>query len=139
MVTDISVRSVGTYLAEDRTWVIGEHGTDASDNVILDFTTFTHANFTAGTYAGLIRAGCVLGKITATGKYGPYDPAATDGRQAAKRHLFNTVKIPANTATVASDAILTHFLCRAARLPYASGLGALDANARTDLRLVRFI
>ena len=53
--------------------------------------------------------------------------------------LFNTTKIPANTATVASDAILTHFLCRAARLPYASGLGSLDANARTDLRLVRFI
>ena len=139
MVTDISVRSVGSYIAEDRTWVIGEHGTDASDNVVLDFTTFTHANFTSGTYAGLIRAGCVLGKITATGKYGPYDPAASDGRQTAKRHLFNTVKIPANTATVASDAGLYHFFCREAGLPYASGPGAIDAAGKTALRQVEYV
>ncbi len=135
MVTDISVRSLGTFGAEDRSWTIGEHGFDMSENAPLDFTKFTGANFTDG----YIKSGCVLGLVTATGKYGPYDDAASDGRQTAVGMLFNTVKIPANTATVTSDAILTHFLCRTARLPYATGLGALDANARTDLRLVRCI
>lgn len=135
MATDISVRTVGSYGAEDRSWTIGEHGFDMTESAPLDYTKFTGANFTDG----YIKSGCVLGLVTATGKYGPYDDAATDGRQTAVGMLFNTTKIPSNTATVASDAILTHFLCRAARLPYASGLGALDANARTDLRLVRFI
>ena len=135
MATDISVRTVGSYGAEDRSWTIGEHGFDMTENAPLDYTKFTGANFTDG----YIKSGCVLGLVTATGKYGPYDDAATDGRQTAVGMLFNTTKIPSNTATVASDAILTHFLCRVARLPYASGLGALDANARTDLRLVRFI
>ena len=135
MATDISVRTVGSYGAEDRSWTIGEHGFDMTENAPLDYTKFTGANFTDG----YIKSGCVLGLVTATDKYGPYDDAATDGRQTAVGMLLNKTKIPSNTATVASDAILTHFLCRAARLPYASGLGALDANARTDLRLVRFI
>ena len=135
MVTDISVRTVGSYGAEDRSWTIGEHGFDMTENAPLDFTKFTGTNFSDG----LIKSGCVLGLITASGKYGPYEPGATDGRQTAVGMLFNTTKIPSNTATVASDAILTHFLCRAARLPYTSGFGALDANARTALRLVRFI
>lgn len=135
MVTDISVRTAGSYGAEDRSWTIGEHGFDMTENAPLDFTKFTGANFAYG----LIKSGCVLGLITASEKYGPYEPGATDGRQTAVGMLFNTIKIPANTATVASDAILTHFMCRAARLPYPSGLGALDANARTALRLVRFI
>ena len=129
MVTDISVRTVGSYGAEDRSWTIGEHGFDASLNAPLDFTKFTGANFADG----YIKSGCVLGLITATGKFGPYEPAAVDGRQNAAGMLFNTIKIPANTATIASDAILVHFVCRAARLPYQSGLGALDADARTAI------
>lgn len=136
MVTDISVRSVGSYIADDLSWVIGEHGTDASDNVPLDFTKFTHANFTAD---GTIKSGCVLGKITATGKYGPYEPGVSDGRQTAALHLFNTVKIPANTATVASDAGLWHFMCRQSRLPYPSGPGSLDAAAKIALSNVRYV
>lgn len=103
--------------------------------MILDFTTFTHANFTAGTYAGLIRAGCGRGYM---GKYGPYDPSA-GGRQAAKRHLFNTVRA-ANTATVASDAdSLPLLTCREAGLPYASGPGSIDAAGKTALRQVEYV
>lgn len=135
MVTDITVRN-SPYGAEDRSWTIGEHGFDASDNVPLDFTLFSHANFTA---TNQIKSGCVLGKVTATGKYGPYDAAATDGRQNPVYHLFNTVTIPANNATVASDAGLWHFMCREQRLPYTSGPGALDANAKTKLTNVRYV
>ena len=129
MVTDITVHTGAEYGGEDRSWTIGEHGFDASLNAPLDFTKFTGANFTDG----YIKSGCVVGKITASGKYGPYEPGASDGRQTAVGMLFNTTKIPANTAQVASDAILVHFVCRTARLPYSTGLGALDAAARTAL------
>lgn len=39
----------------------------------------------------ILSAGQPLGKITATGKYGPYDAAATDGRQVAKYILPNVI------------------------------------------------
>lgn len=136
MVTDISVRSSATWGAEDRSWTIGEHGFDMSENATLDLSLFTHANFTDG----LIKSGTVLGLVTATGKYGPYSDAASDGRQTAVGMLFNSVSTTGrDVSKPVADALLTHFLCRAARLPYESGDGALDANARNDLRLVRFI
>ena len=135
MVTDMTVHDVGSYIAEDRSWYIGEHGANVDINVPLDFTTFTGANFADG----LVKSGCVLGKITATGKYGPYDPAATDGRNTAACHLHSSFKVPANTATVASAAGVVHANVKVPRLPYASGAGALDAAVRTALRNVHYI
>jgi len=52
-----------------------------------DFTvsgTVDRALLTAGTHYdanGIVPSGLALGKVTATGKYGPYDPGANDGRQ----------------------------------------------------------
>ena len=132
MVTDISVQTSATWGAEDRSWTRGEHGFNAPTNAPLDYTLFTGSNFADGT----VKSGCVMGKVTATGKFGPYDPAATDGRNKAVGMLFNSFRIPTNKAQVGSDAILTHFQCREQRLPYKSGLGALDTNARTALSLV---
>lgn len=134
MVTDISIHATGPWGGEDRSWSIGEHGFDATLNAPLDFTTFTDDNFADGT----VKSGCVLGQVTATGKFGPYDDTAIDGRAVAIGMLMNSFKIPTDTSSNASDAVVTHFVCRAARLPYATGAGALDANARTDLKLVIF-
>ena len=136
MVTEIGVHKTGERRSGKRRWLRGPHGTEpgTARNVAIDFTKFTGANFADG----YIDNGCVLGIITATNKVGPYEPAATDGRQTARGVLFNDVKIPANTATVASDAMLVHFFCDAAQLPYQTGLGALDAAARTALRGVMF-
>lgn len=131
MVTDISVRTGGS-VAEDRSWAIGEHGFDMPVNAPLAFATFTGANFADG----VVKSGCVLGRVTATGAYGPYLGSASDGRETAVGVLFNTFRIPADTATVASDAALVHFHCRQARLPYTSGAGAIDAAGRADLPLV---
>ena len=82
--------------------------------------------------------GTVLGRITATGKYGPYDPGATDGRQAAAAVAFNDNAIPADSAKVVTDAALVHCGVRVASLPIKTGPGSLDANARTALRSVVF-
>lgn len=131
MATDLTVTSQ-TFGGGGRPWFIGEHGANMPLNVVLDWSTFTGANFTDGT----VKNGCVVGRITASGKYGPYDNAATDGRETAVGLLFNGGRIPADTATVSSDAALVHGHVRAKLLPYASGAGALDSNARNDLRLI---
>ena len=39
----------------------------------------------------IIEIGEILGKINASGKYGPYDPAATDGRETARCILIATL------------------------------------------------
>ena len=88
MPTDISVTSTTSRRAPGRLWLGSPHGTDAPIHVTFDFATFTHANFTA---TGQIQNGCLLGKITASGKYGPYDDAATDGRQTLSGFLFTAV------------------------------------------------
>ena len=135
MPTDISVSAATVRRAPGRPWLAGPHGTDLPIHVVYDFTTFTHANFTT---KGEIPNGTVLGKITASGKYGPYDPGATDGRQAAAAVAFNDNTIPVNTAAVVTDAALVHCGVRVASLPIKTGPGSLDANARTALKSVVF-
>ena len=131
MVTDITVVRSGDYGAEDRSWTIGDH--DATANAPIDWATFTGANFASG----VVKSGCLLGKITATGKYGPFDAAATDGRQTANGYLWDTTKIPADTAQVSTGAVYYHGHVRVSRLPYPSGLGALTAAARGHLTQIR--
>lgn len=135
MPTDISVSTDTVRRASGRPWLAGPHGTDLPIHVTFDFTKFTHANFTT---KGEIPNGCVLGIVTATGKYGPYEPGATDGRQTAAALAFNDNTIPANTSAVITDAALVHCGVRVAGLPIKTGPGALDANARTALKNVVF-
>src|SRR5262245_32920301 len=49
----------------------------------------------------LLQRGLVLGKITASGLYKQYDPAATDGSQVARGILYQGVNMLDATATVA--------------------------------------
>lgn len=132
--TDISVQTTG-YQVEKRGWLWGTHGTGPGDNpsIILDFSTFT-----AGTHYpnGYVPSGTVLGKVTATGAYGPYDSAATDGRQTAAGLLFSSVKAPANTATKVGGALFVHGFVDPARLPFQSGTGSASSAAKTSLNLI---
>jgi hypothetical protein len=68
-------------------------------------------------------AGTVLGEITATGLYGAYDNGASDGRQAAKGFLLETVNLKDGNAVTG---MLIHGSVIEAR---TSGV---DANAKTD-------
>lgn len=130
MPTDISVTS-RSRRAPSRMWLASPQGTEEPKHAVLDFTKFNHANFTA---TGDIRNGCVLGLITATGKYGPYEPGATDGRQKAAGFVFNDNAIPADAANaVVTDAFLERCSVRVSGLPYKTGPGSLDAAARTAL------
>lgn len=121
---DLSIKTE-TFGQEDQSWLASAHGTEAARSITLDVSTFT-----AGTHYpdGFLRAGLPLGKITASGKYGLYSDAASDGRQAFVGLLFTAVKAPAVNATPVSGAMLLHCLVVEAKLP-APGV---DANGKAD-------
>lgn len=69
--TDISVLST-PYQVERRSWLLSPHGTDpgTTPSITLDVSAFTAAVHYPN---GYIPSGAPLGKITATGLYGPYN------------------------------------------------------------------
>jgi hypothetical protein len=149
--SDISV-STTAYQVENRSWLLSPHGTDpgTTPSITLDISAFTAASHYPD---GFIPSGIVLGRITATGLYAPYDnafdadPATAgqqgDGREVAAGLLFSAVKVP-NTADTTIDvggALLVHGFVNAGRLPIAAGIaggGFLDAAGQADLPLIHF-
>jgi hypothetical protein len=65
---DISVRTTD-YGVEDRSWLGSAHGTTATRTITLDTSAFTAATHFPD---GYVKSGTVLGRITASGLYGPY-------------------------------------------------------------------
>jgi hypothetical protein len=125
---DITVRSEGPWLPEDRSWLGSAHGTTATKTITLDPTLFT-----ANTHYpnGYIPSGTLLGEVTASpGVYGPYDNAAGDGRTVAAGLLFNSTPIRTGQTTKVGAPLLEHGIVRVSKLPTNSGI---DANGRTDL------
>lgn len=132
MTTDITVRTTN-YQVEKRSWLLGPAGTEPGDNPSI---TLNLAAFAADRYPnGYIPSGTVLGKITATGLYGPYDNAAADGTEVARGLLFSSVNVPAATGKV-GGALFKAGNIDATKLPFSSGKGFLDANAITDLKFI---
>ncbi len=64
-----------TYAVGDDTWLASAHGTDATESITLDVSAFT-----SGTHYpnGFFLSGLPLGKITASGKYGPYGASPSE-------------------------------------------------------------
>lgn len=121
---DLSIRSE-TFAADDQTWLGSAHGTSSARSITLDTSTFT-----AGTHypAGFFVSGLPLGKITATGKYGPYAGGASDGTETLVGFLLSPVKAPAATTTDVVGALLIHGIIVEAKLPVA-----VDAAGKTDV------
>lgn len=140
--TDISVQTT-SYQVENRSWLLSPHGTEpgTTPSITLDVSAFTAATHYPN---GYFPSGIVLGVITATGLYGPYDDTAVDGRQTAAGILFNSPKVP-NTADTTKDvgaAMLVHGFVKIAKLPIANGAtgrGYIDANGQADLKLIHFV
>ncbi len=118
---------VETWQQDDQSWLASEHGTSSAKSITLDVSTFT-----AGTHypTGHLPSGLVLGKITASGLYGPYDDAAADGRQTAVGFLFCAIKAPSVNTVRVSGALLWHGAVIKSLLPIPA---SLDANGTTDL------
>lgn len=121
---DLSIKTE-TFSQDDQSWLGSAHGTNAAPSITLDTSAFT-----AGTHYpnGYFVSGLALGKITATGLYGPYSDAAADGREVLAGFLFCAVKAPAVTTVDVQGALLEHGRVIAARLPVA-----VDAAGKADV------
>lgn len=71
---DLKVRT-NSWSGQDRRWMHSHKGSDTCRTITLDLDTFDFANVFTDK---VLPSGLVLGKITATGKYGPYDDAGTN-------------------------------------------------------------
>lgn len=127
---DISVKST-SYQTDNRDWLSSNFGCDEPRTVTLDIS-----DFTAGTHYpnGYIPAGTVLGRITSTGLFGPYNNAGAGGRDVAAGILFSAVKVPnpADTTKDAAGAMLEMGLIVEAKLPFGGGAGQVDATGKID-------
>lgn len=120
---ELSIRTE-SWGTDDKSWLGSRHGIGECASVTLDKSTFTE-----GTHypAGYFKSGIALAKITASGKYGPYDNAASDGRETLAGFLYAPVPAP-TTDLDPVGAILDHGKVVAARLPVA-----VDAAGKTDV------
>lgn len=140
--TDINVSTI-QHQVERRSWYLGTAETPGFTlNGALDVSAFTLADHFPN---GFLPSGIVLGRITATGKYGPYLAAAGDGRGDAAGILFSAAKVP-NLADLTRDvgcAVLVAFAPVAVgKLPIADTVatgGFLDAAAQADLSRLYFV
>lgn len=124
---DLSLKTE-SFTQDRRDWLGSAHGTDAPVSVTLDVSTFTQATHYPD---GYIKSGIPLGKITASGKYGPYDDTKTDGRQVCVGFLFTAQDVVSPRGVVAASAVgsmLVHCFIKEAKLPVS-----IDAAGKTDL------
>ncbi|MFF7171096.1 head decoration protein [Streptomyces pseudovenezuelae] len=126
-------QTVRTFGMDDQSWLGSEHGTQATESCTLDTSTFTPATHYP---AGYFKSGIPLGQITASKKFGPYDNAASDGRQTLVGFLFAAVAAPTDNTIDVGGALFVHGKVRESRLP----LGAVDAAGKADVAgSIRFI
>lgn len=115
-----------------RTWLRSLHGSDMNKTVTLDLATFTTATHYVAAANGLpnrLKSGLPLGKITASGLYGLYDSAATDGRQTLAGLLDTETAFNTGTTKVGA-ALRVHGDVDRAKLPIALTVPA--AASRSD-------
>lgn len=133
--SDISLTTT-EYQVEKRSWLLSQWGQGPGENpsVVLDQSAFT-----AGTHFpnGYIASGEPLGVITAAstgGKIvvGPYDGAASDGRETCFGFLHSSVKVPSNGSDPGGAAVVAGFI-KESKLPRA-----IDSAGKADLKLCHF-
>ena len=136
MSLDIGLQST-SYQVGNRQWLLAEP--DVKLNVTLD-----PSKFTANTHYpnGYLPSGTVIGKVTATSLYGPYDDAASDGRQTAYGVTYGDARFVRQNGTTAAkvsiSVVVADAIVSAGKLPFQSGAGSIDANGKADLATIRW-
>lgn len=127
--SDITVRTRLDLRQDDQRW-IGPGGISALvDNRTVTLQRSLFDLVTAFPH-GFIPSGIVLGKVTATGLWGPYSDAAVDGRTLAVGFLAVGVATPLGSTGNIAAALYWHGEVVESMLPTGHGL---DAPAKTDL------
>ena len=80
---DIQPTTTESTTTASRPWLLSTYGTETNKTITLDISQFGAGTYTAAANGvpNVIPSGTPLGKVTASGLYGPYDSAATDGTQ----------------------------------------------------------
>lgn len=136
MSLDISLQSA-THQVGNRQWLLSEPLVKL--NATLDISKFT-----AGTHFpnGFIPSGTVVGKLTAGGKLGPYNDAASDGTQTAYGLTYGDARVTrqngTNATQVGISVVVNDAIISAGKLPFPSGTGSIDANGKADLAQIRW-
>lgn len=78
---DIQPTTTEATTTASRPWLLSTYGTETNKTITLDISQFGTGTYTAAANGvpNVIPSGTPLGKVTASGLYGPYDSAATDG------------------------------------------------------------
>ncbi|MGW1064393.1 head decoration protein [Streptomyces aureus] len=122
--------ATSTSYTADRAWLASLHGTDSIETITLDLSKLTAGTHTAAStdstqpYSRIL-SGVPVGKITASGLYGAFDPTANDGRQNLAGHVFAEALF-APGAAKAPAALLWHGVVVAAKVP-----GGIDVTKVT--------
>ncbi len=95
------VTSSTTYQAEKQNWLYSHDGAKGAKPATLAIALFTKATHFPN---GYLPSGLELAVVTQAGpnlgKFGPYDPAASDGRQNSIVYLFTATEVRVETADV---------------------------------------
>ncbi|MFF7586732.1 head decoration protein [Kitasatospora purpeofusca] len=130
-----------TTLTADKPWLVGLHGTDSTETVTLDITKLTpNIHYQASTNSqqpySRVLSGVPVGRITASGLYGAFDPTAADGRQVLAG-VVNAEALFAPTATRVPASLLWHGVVRAARVP--GGIDPTKVTPTSTGAQIRFV
>lgn len=120
-----------TYLgSEDQRWVApgGIAAMRDADSITLDRSAF---DLVTAFPNGFIPSGVVLGKITATGLYGPYTDAGAGGLDTAVGFLLVTVAAPVGAAATSDIAAALYWYGEIIESMLPTGHG-LTAAAKVD-------
>lgn len=133
--SDISLTTT-SYQVENRSWLLSQWGQGPGENpsIVLDISAFTEATHYPD---GYIKSGEPLGKITAASTatktvVGPYDGAASDGRETCIGLLHSSVKVPASGADPGGALVKAGFI-KESKLPRT-----IDTAGKADLKLCDF-
>jgi hypothetical protein len=124
---DLTLRTE-TWGQDDASWLGSSHGTDAGQSITLDTSAFTPATHYPDSY---FPSGLPLGKITATGKFGPYNAAGADGTEVLAGFLLTSIGAPAVNTTDVVGALLDHGRVVVEKLPVAFTPPAAASDATT--------
>ena len=121
---DLTLRTEN-FAQDDQSWLGSAHGTNAARTITLDTSAFTAGTHYPDSY---FKSGIPLGRITATGKYGPYNDALADGTETLVGFLLCAVDAPTVNTIDVGAALLDHGRVVESKLPIA-----VNANGKADV------
>lgn len=105
---DLSITTKVASPNSDYRWLRSRHGRDNAVTATIDVSKLVSG--TDYDSNGVVPSGLALGKVTGADSYGPYDPAATDGRQYLAGFLLEPQQLQASFTTLTTTNLIAPML-----------------------------